>query len=219
MGLDFKDCEKTGVTLTGITPGSITQETRSLNLLVKCINTGTKTAQIVYVSKGHKDNIMCLDALYDMNTVSEDMFQDHPDRCETKVRIVQIAKTTVTRIPNKCRVTQKLDNEGNITCLCHRRKDRARLAQKKGQRDYIVTEMEKKYGKVPIFWTKENIKKKLKNHLLKEFHGTAFNLCETQELQIMTVSNMKVEIKEGAKPVNTTKAYPVPLHLRNEAKR
>jgi hypothetical protein len=142
------------------------------------------------------------------------------DMLQSEMANINLAKTKLvndkTGKEDLCRSTQQL-NGRKITCSCPKREIMIK-GPKSEDRDAYLKNLQEKYGDNPSEEDLETIREKLSDFLKREFRGTAFNQCETQALHTMKVKEMKVNLKEGAEPVNYSKTYPVPINLKDEVK-
>jgi hypothetical protein len=213
LGLDFKkDCEPTGIIISGVGGRSSDLETRALKLWIHNPASNVWAAEIIYISRGHRVSLLSYDCLVKLKLIKKNTlnFKSNFKNCTAS----QLSKDK----EGLCRSTQMMSKDGNLECKCPRRVGNPE-GPKQEARDKKLAEMKNKFGEKPKPNELEEIREELSRFLRSEFMGIAFNQCETQNLQTMKVTLMKVHLKAGARPFQSPKPYPVPLNLKDETKR
>jgi hypothetical protein len=155
-------------------------------------------------------NIVCCDALYSMGIVEWAQVCD-----ETAGTTPTVQKTSVMKkvISNVCNASQRIDAKSIVTCKCP-----IHLYIKVPSKEDMTSawnEIHLRHGEKRKMMEFE---KDLKDAILKNFVGSAFNICKTQTLKRMKIQPMTVELKDKAHPVNIDKAYLTLINLKDECK-
>jgi hypothetical protein len=211
LKLDFhNDCEETDIRISGVGKGIIDQETRTLKLWIQNPKTKSWAAEMIYISDGHELSLLSYDCILNLGMISKDSLNsDTAEVHNASTRAKPAGK-------GLCRSTQKI-HEGKIICSCPKWESKVK-GPKTEDRDAYLKKLQSKYGDNPKEDDLTIIREKLSEFLKNEFSGMAFNQCETQSLHTMKVTKMKVNLKPGAKPVNFSKTYVVPINLKEKVK-